>query len=541
VSAAGSVTVAASDVSRVYSGTGSLGFSSGGAAVNATIGVNDIRNTVTAGIDGAKVDSTAGNVAVTATENARDINVAFGGAASSSGIAVGGSFAVNTIKNTVDAHVKALAVSPFTASTVTANGSVSVLAKDTASIATLAGNVSASWSGPTGIGAALAFNNIQDTVTATVDGSKVKATTGGITVDATFAKPTALPAGLDTQIAALAVSGAGGGTFAGAGSAALNWIRNRVEAKVANVTDLDPTAGGAEISAAGALVVQASDASTINALAGAVAISGVGGSGASGAVGASVAYNFLGGNPANPNATNSNVVRAAIENVSGTVKAATIDVHASSIGQIHAITVAGAGATGQGTALALGGSVSINQIRSATTAVISNASGVTATSASATAVQVRVDDTSIVRTAAGGIGVAVPKGGGVGAAAGVAVAVNTVTTVTTASVANTKLTSTGGIAISAASSPTIHALSIGVAVAGGTASGSMFGAAGAGSGNRLDSTTEAFITDSATREITAGSAGIGLTAIDTSAILASAGALALAGSFGGSGLASMGY
>jgi len=537
VLAGGHVTVAASDVSRVYSGTGSLGVSTGGSAVNASIGVNDIRNTVTAGIDAAKVDSTAGNVTVAASEDARDINVVLGGAVSSQGSAIGGSFAVNTIKNTVDAHIKGLSAAPFTPSVVTANGSVAVLAKDTASIATLAGNVSLSFKGSAGVGMALASNNIQDTVTATIEGSRVKATTGGITVDATFAKPTALPAGLDTQIAALAVAGAGGGKFAGAGSAALNWIRNRVEAKVANITDLDITPGGDEISAAGALVVQASDVSTINTLAGAVAIAGIGSSGAAGAVGASVAYNFLGGDPANPGSTTSNVVRAAIENVSGTVRAGTIDVHASSTSQINAITVAGAAATGQGAALALGGSVSINQIRNSTTAVISNAAGVTATSASATAVQVRVDDTSTIKTAAGGIGIAVPKGSGVGVAAGVAVAINAVTTVTTASIVNTKLSSTGGIVLTAASSPTIQALSIGVAVAAGSGSGAKFGAAGAGSANTIDSTTAAFLKDSLTREITAGSAGISLTATDTSKITAAAGAMALAGSFGGSGVA----
>ena len=181
--------------------------------------------------------------------------------------------------------------------------------------------------------------------------------------------------------------------------------------------------------------------------------------------------------------------------------------------------------------------MSINQIRNSTTAVISNAAGVTATSASATAVQVRVDDTSTVRTAAGGVGIAVPQGVGTGVAVGVAVAVNTVTTVTTASIVNTQLASTGGILLTAASSPTIAAHTIGVAVATGAESGTRFGAAGAGSGNTIDSTTEAFIKDSSAREITAGSAGIGLTATDTSKIIASAGALAFAGSFGGSGLA----
>jgi hypothetical protein len=51
--------------------------------------------------------------------------------------------------------------------------------------------------------------------------------------------------------------------------------------------------------------------------------------------------------------------------------------------------VAGAGATGQGAAFALGGSVSVNRIRNTSEAVISNAAGVTPTGATATSLQVR--------------------------------------------------------------------------------------------------------------------------------------------------------
>ena len=40
---------------------------------------------------------------------------------------------------------------------------------------------------------------------------------------------------------------------------------------------------------------------------------GIGASAASGAIGASVAYNYLGGDPNDPNSTDNNVVRAAIE------------------------------------------------------------------------------------------------------------------------------------------------------------------------------------------------------------------------------------
>ena len=126
-------------------------------------------------------------------------------------------------------------------------------------------NVSASLEGSAAVGIAFAYNNIQSTVTSLIDGSIVIAVNGGITVDATFAAPTELPAGLDSQIAALAVSGAGGQDIAGAGSVSLNWIRNNVEAKISNIGDLNTDAGrrgGNEIFAAGKLAVTASDHST---------------------------------------------------------------------------------------------------------------------------------------------------------------------------------------------------------------------------------------------------------------------------------------
>ena len=45
----------ANDTSRVYSGTGSLGLSLGkSVALNASVGVNDIRNTVAARIEGQR-------------------------------------------------------------------------------------------------------------------------------------------------------------------------------------------------------------------------------------------------------------------------------------------------------------------------------------------------------------------------------------------------------------------------------------------------------------------------------------------------------
>jgi hypothetical protein len=176
-------------------------------------------------VEAAIVESTGGDVTVSATETAQIVSVVIGGTGSAgSGISLGGSIAVNYIKNTVYAHIKAAG---STASNVTANGNLSVLAKDTASIATLSGNVAASIGGKGSVGLAFAVNDINDSVSAAIEGSKVSAG-GDLIVTAEFAKPSSLPAGLDVQIAAMAVSGGGASDIAGAGSVSLNWIRKHV-------------------------------------------------------------------------------------------------------------------------------------------------------------------------------------------------------------------------------------------------------------------------------------------------------------------------
>ncbi|MDP1908023.1 MAG: hypothetical protein Q8K85_06965, partial [Hyphomicrobium sp.] len=356
-------------------------------------------------------------------------------------------------------------------------------------------------------------------------------------VDASFAKPTALPAGLDSQIAAMAVAGSGGPTFSGAGSASLNWIRNTVEAKVANIAELR---AGDEISAAnGKLSVTASDTSTINSLAGAISIAGVGAKGSAGAVGASVAYNYLGGDPNNPATTDNNVVRASIDNVSGSIKASQVIVKAAYRGQINNITIAGSGAGSSSNSFALGGSVSINRIRTTTDAHISGASNLTTTGMLARSVHIDAEDASHIWVLAGGVGVAVATGSGASGAAGVAVAINEITNTTKAEIENSKVTSAGGIEIDARSISSIAALTFGVSLAVGTGGGGLAGSgAGAGSGNTVRNSVSSAVRNSLVangKGIFANAGKLVLNATDSSTIMAGAGALSFGGSFGSGG------
>ncbi|MDK9703142.1 MAG: DUF4347 domain-containing protein [Sulfuritalea sp.] len=541
VLAGGSISVLANDTSQIASGTGSLALQLGGsgAAVNASVGVSDIRNSVLAHVDSAKLVANAGSVKVGAGETARIINVVAGGAVStgsSSAGAFGGSFAVNTIRNTVAATIGKAAAPGSGASDVSANGSVTVQSADTALIATLAGNVSASFGGKAAVGVAFAVNDINDSSNALIDASSVSSATGDVIVDASFGKPSVLPAILDWQIASMAVSGAGAQSGAGAGSVALNWIRNNVQARITNVGDLRT---GADISAAGKLSVTASDNSTISALAGAITIAGIGSQGVSGAVGASVAYNYLGGDPANPATTTNNVVRAAIENVTGSIEASQVVVSSTYNGRINNITVAGAGSTGQSVTFALGGAVSINRIRNTTDAHVSGVSDLKTTGTLADSVKVSAEDNSSIWVLGGGVGISVGTQGGAALAAGVSVAANEITNATMAYIDDAKVASAGGVDVSAKSTSSIAAMTFGVAVAVSTGSGGFGGSgAGAGSGNTVNNTISGSIRNSRLggKGVTAGGGrAVAVTATDNSNIVAVAGSLSFGGAFGSGG------
>ena len=525
VQAAGDVDVLASDTSKIGSGAGSLALSfGGGVSVNASVGVNDIQNSVNANVEGSKVTSTLGAVDVAATERAQDVNVVVGGAAGFSvGNSFGGSLGFNFIKNTVDAHISGSGGvgGGGTSSQVQASGDVSVQAQDTASVATLAGNIDFTTGGNYAAGLAFSFNDVSDTVHATIDNSGATSQTGDIMVNATFAKPTDLPPGLDVQIAAMAVDGAGATKGAGAGSVALNWIHNDVEAKVSNI------AAPSQIKAAGELGVTASDNSTINSLAGAFAIAGIGAKGASAAVGASVSLNYLGGDPATPgDTTDHNMVIAAIENSTGIITAGQIVVKATYNGRINNITLAGAAAGTFG----LGGAVSVNIIRNTADAHISGARDVVATSPSGQGVSVSATDTSTIEVLAGGVGIAIATKTPVGIAAGVSVASNEIYNTIKAYVDSSKLTSASNINLSATSTPLVKALTIGVAVAVSQGEGGIAGSgAGAGSGNTVENTVLSYISDSQKNAGLGVAAGgtITVSANDNPTIDAVAGALSV--------------
>jgi hypothetical protein len=524
----GDVVVRANDASRVGSGTGSVAIgTSSGAAINASIGVNDIRNTVEAFINGTRVRAVSGDVTVGASELAQNVNIVVGGAGSGQGVAAGGSFAINRIQNKVSARIE-------NGADVLAQSDVNVQATDTASIATLAGNVAVSLNGPAGVGVAFAVNVVQNTVEAKIDDAWVKAATGNLTVDALSQKPTQLPPGLDVQIAAMAVSGGAGQNFGGAGSVALNWVRNTVTASVVNVkarpAGTDPLFNF-DIESGGALQLRAKDESSIYSLAGAVAVSGFGPASAGGAVGASVAFNSIGDDPDRPGADTAHRVKAVIDKVSGKIKVGALKLEANQTSSVRNITIAGAVAAAGSASFALGGAVSINRIRTATDALITDSGSI-----DSGAVTVQATNDASIGVLAGGLGVGVARQGGVALAAGVSVAINKITDTTRAQIAASTLRASDDVSVSALNKGRIEALTLGVAVAVSTADGLAGSGAGAGSGNTITSTVKADVSGAASITTTGPNGSLRVTADNEATVRSLAGTLAVSVALGSTGV-----
>ena len=101
-----------------------------GTAVGAAISYNLVQNTISAYIDDSIV-TTGGDLDVTSKSSPELIAIAAGVAGTGEGVAAGGSITVNSIANDVDSHIDD--------STVQTQGSVSVLAIESALMVVVAG------------------------------------------------------------------------------------------------------------------------------------------------------------------------------------------------------------------------------------------------------------------------------------------------------------------------------------------------------------------------------------------------------------------
>ncbi len=289
----GDADLSAGDTSTINSKAGGAALSGsfgGGGAGSASVGVavstNQTGNTIQAIVDDSSLNAHAGNVNLSAASSATIKALAVGGAVSvsvSPGVSVSGSgsgaMTNNTINNTVQSLIEDTAGSNGP-SNVTASGSVTVGAVDSASITSIASASSVSIavgaeSGAVAVGAATSTNTITDTITANIDDSSVVANGGAIGVSATST------ASIKATPVAVTGSATTGGNLSGSGASATNNVNDTIKASIT---------GGSDVTAESTVNVTATDTSSISAQIVSVS-AGVGASGS--AIGASVTQNTI--------------------------------------------------------------------------------------------------------------------------------------------------------------------------------------------------------------------------------------------------------
>ena len=436
----GDVALTATDHSDLFAIAGAVSFG-GKAGVGAAVGINKISNTTTASISGSTFTQT-GQLTLEAVSDATIEAITASAGVSQENLGAAGTVSINEISSTIAAFIVATQ-RPIGAALTT--GAISLSARDKTSIRAIAGAVGVAKN--VGFGAAVAYNAVENTVSAYLDSSGL-ATTGSLSL-------TADSASLIETISA----GVGGGKDVGlTGSVTLNSIANTVDAHIGNGS-----------------VVQASDISLfasedtaesgIRSLAGALALGG------KAALGAAVAINDI-----------ANTYTARIDGSSVTAGSGEVSLNSSTSGSIESAAV---GVSGAGN-FALGGSVSLNEIANTVEASITGATMLTAGSVSLAA-----SDTSTIEALAGGIAVSSS------AAVGAAVATNDIGNTILASVNGADVTVTGALTLSATSDTKISNITVG-----GSGAGS-FALGGSVSLNEIANTVEASISGAAM--VTAGS------------------------------------
>ncbi|MCA9185641.1 MAG: VCBS repeat-containing protein, partial [Planctomycetales bacterium] len=436
------------------------GAGSGASSVTGSgaVTLNDLADIVEARVTGTDAVVNGSNVDVSASVGGTINAIAGVGTGAGSG-AIAGSVADNAMSMQVRAIVAAGA-------RVEGTASVDVTADDTSIIRVFAG--AGSGAGTFAAGAAVGNNQLNNALEALVVDGSTRAIGGSVTVSANC----------EADIASLTAVGAGAGTIAGDASISLNDLGNQVTARI----------GNGAIASGSAIVVEAHDDSTIAALTGAGAGAGT----------AAIAAAF---------GTNSIHTETIASVASATVNSQSLSVFATSDADIEVVAVSGSGA---GT-FSFGGSISLNDIATKTTASILTGTHITTTGATT----VRADDKAVIRNIAG-------AGSGAGAASGgVVVGTNDIANETRATVSDSgTIITSATLTVQANSAGEILAITA-VGSGAGTAAGAV-----SVSTNDISSTTEASI--AAAAQVTATGL-VAIVATDDALIRAISGAGAGAG------------
>ncbi|MEM9027333.1 MAG: LEPR-XLL domain-containing protein [Pseudomonadota bacterium] len=258
VSVAKDITLLASDDSVLQAFAGGLGGGTQSNAYGAALGWNESIVRTYAAIDNSNVTTSDGAVGLYSQSTGGDGSIdgkisslAIGGALGD-GRAIGASASANTIHNRIEAEI-------IGGSVINADGSVTVRAKDDADINAVTGGAALA-TGGTGVGAAVGFNTISNTVIARIQGADVTTDNGGDVVVAALENATSRSS---------AIGLAGADKVAIGGSVAINVINNSVIAAIDMDSDTDRAT---RVTADGNVHVRAENTSGIITLAGGVGI-----------------------------------------------------------------------------------------------------------------------------------------------------------------------------------------------------------------------------------------------------------------------------
>jgi hypothetical protein len=479
VTAGGPIEVSATDQSLIVSVAGGVGISFGGSAAGGAFSGNAVSNQTHAYINDATVHATGKGSSLTVSANENSTIVAISvGAAVGDGNSGSGSITVNVIDNETTAYIQNAPADVTGNPAIEAGGSIAVTATDSSTIIVVSGAITGS-TGGSAFGGSLSVNLMLNHTDAYIDGSAVKADSGGVLVSAgwvaagslptsfTLGNPSddgssfsvqlpAIPDQVKGSIVNVSVSGTAGNWNAVAGAVPINYIANEVKAYIT----------GSSVTVSGDVQVLAADRSTIG----------------SGALGLAVGNNAGGATIGTSDILNH--VYAYIENSTITTTG-TGGVAVAASEEAKTVTIAfGVAAAGR---FALGGSVGVNVTSNVVDAHISKGSVVQ----SAGTVEVKATDTTSVFAGTGGL-----AAGGT-AAAGAALATNKIADTVTAYIdSSTVSASAGDVRVEAASTPTVDAGTVGGAASLEVA------VAGSITVSIIDDTTQAYISG-ATTQVTA--------------------------------------
>ena len=431
-------------ISASGAGTTAVNVGLSGNVIHNTIEADIFNSTVRAGVNaGGVITNPNADIALTTLSDATII-------ALTAGVGVSGGTAVNfigfgnVITNTVESLIEG-------GSSVYAGGEVTLSATDQSSISSVGLGIAGS--GTAAISGIVGYDRIANTVKSNISGSKVVS-----------GKTQRLTAHSDADIFSFAGGVAVSGIAAGQLSLAVNYIKNMIEASIADVD------GPLSIDAGGSVILSADDTSTIDSIS--IGLAAAGG----GAAGAAVSKNFIG------NTVLAEIAGSMVESDS------LVSVMASTSPVIRSF------AAGVAAALGLAGNASVtkNEIRNKTKARI-DGSIITASDAVEVSAKdtkpdlgnyldemplpldviedlaelltdVDIDPSASILSFAGSIG-------GAGLASGsVAISDNDIANEVIAEVVDASTTSTGsGISITTDSDAKIVSLAAGVGAAGGVA------------------------------------------------------------------------